>query len=104
MAIHRPFGLTNQARTAASAAPSKSRKSCFTTQERAQLERLTAQLRSDAHPRSKARWESQIEQLLEGKELTRSDIALASYYMGNSGSTAESAEAAQAFADAYRAG
>lgn len=104
MAIHRPFGLTAQARTAGTRPAAPARKSSLTTQERAELERLTSQLRSNAHPRSKARWETQIEQLLEGKELTRSDIALAAYYVGNSGTAPDSAEVSQAFADAYRAG
>jgi len=50
----------------------------------------------------KTRYEDEISQILEGKELTRSDYAMVSYYLGNSGTDADSADLSQSFAQAYR--
>ena len=80
-----------------------SRKTSLTYQDRQRLEFLTSHLRSSARPSVKARYENEIAQLLEGKELSRGDIALAAYYMGNSGNSPEDASTAREFAAVYRA-
>ncbi|AZO84043.1 hypothetical protein BOO88_08580 [Stutzerimonas stutzeri] len=80
-----------------------SRKTALTYQDRQRLEFLTSHLRSSARPSVKARYENEIAQLLEGKELSRGDIALASYYLSNSGNSPEDANTAREFAAAYRA-
>jgi hypothetical protein len=78
-------------------------KSALTRTELSRVEQLASQMRGSAHPRSKARWENEIAQILDGKELTRSDYATVAYYIGNSSDgSAESREVGQAFADAYR--
>lgn len=81
-----------------------SKKTALNYQERTRLELLTSHLRSSARPSVKAKYEGEIAALLSGKELSRGDLALASYYLGNSGAAgAESQGLAQSFADAYRA-
>nr|WP_246881975.1 hypothetical protein [Pseudomonas chlororaphis] len=60
-------------------------------------------MRSSSRPSVKAKYEDELAQILEGKELTRGDMALAAYYLNNSGTDAESVEMSQAFAQAYRA-
>lgn len=80
-----------------------SRKTALNYTERQHLQYLTSHLRSSASPAVKARYERQIDELIADKELTRSDYALASYYLGNSGTDgAESQQLSQAFAHAYR--
>lgn len=78
------------------------KKSSLNYQERTRIEFLTSHLRSSSRPSVKAKYENEIAQILEGKELTRSDYALASYYLGNSGTDADSADLSQSFAQAYR--
>ena len=78
------------------------KKTALTYQDRQQLEFLTSHLRSSAPAYKKAKYENQIAALLEGKELTRGDMALAAYYTGNSGTDAGDAQISQAFAQAYR--
>ncbi|WP_032621751.1 hypothetical protein, partial [Pseudomonas avellanae] len=70
--------------------------------ERQRIEFLTSHLRSLSRPSTKARYEDELAQILEGKELTRGDLALAAYYLGNTSQSAEDAAAAQDFAAAYR--
>jgi hypothetical protein len=78
-------------------------KSALSREELTRVEHLASQMRGNAHPRSKARWENEIAQILDGKELTRSDYATVAYYVGNSSdSSSESQQIGQAFADAYR--
>lgn len=77
-------------------------KSSLNYQERARLEFLTSHLRSDAPAYRKAKYENEIAALLEGKELTRGDLALAAYYTGNSSTDASDAALSQQFAQAYR--
>lgn len=77
-------------------------KSSLNYTERRRIEFLTSHLRSSARPSVKAKYEDELAQILEGKALTRSDMALAAYYMGNSGSDAESSELSQSLAQAYR--
>ncbi|MCG3644549.1 hypothetical protein [Pseudomonas putida] len=79
------------------------KKTSLNYQDRERLAFLTSHLRSGARPSVKARYEQEIVQLLEGKELTRGDIALAAYYFKNSGVDAESQAAGQEYADLYRA-
>lgn len=78
------------------------KKSSLSYSERTRIEFLTSHLRSSARPSVKARYEDEISQILEGKELTRSDYAMVSYYLGNSGTDADSADLSQSFAQAYR--
>lgn len=79
------------------------KKSSLSYTERQRIEFLTSHLRSSARPSVKEKYENELAQILEGKELTRSDYALAAYYLNNSGTDAESVEMSQAFAQAYRA-
>jgi hypothetical protein len=78
------------------------KKSSLSYTERTRIEFLTSHLRSSSRPSVKAKYEDELAQILEGKELTRSDYALASYYLGNSGTDADSADLSQSFAQAYR--
>lgn len=78
------------------------KKSSLSYSERTRIEFLTSHLRSSARPSVKTRYEDEISQILEGKELTRSDYAMVSYYLGNSGTDADSADLSQSFAQAYR--
>ncbi|WP_460075938.1 hypothetical protein [Pseudomonas sp. H2_C01] len=78
------------------------RKTSLNYQERTRIEFLTSHLRSSSRPSVKAKYEDELAAILEGKELTRSDYALASYYLGNSGTDADSADLSQSFAQAYR--
>lgn len=78
------------------------KKSSLSYTERQRIEFLTSHLRSSSRPAVKAKYEDEINQILEGKELTRGDMALAAYYLGNSGTDAESVEMSQTFAQAYR--
>lgn len=71
-------------------------------QERTRIEFLTSHLRSSSRPSVKARYEDELMQILDGKELTRSDMALTAYYLNNSGTDAESVELSQSFAQVYR--
>lgn len=80
-----------------------SRKTSLSYQDRQRLEFLTSHLRSSARPSVKARYENEIAQLLEGKELSRSDVALAAYYLGNSGTDAGSQMLSNVYAEVYRA-
>lgn len=77
-------------------------KSSLNYQERRRIEFLTSHLRSSARPSVKARYENELMQILEGKELTRGDLALTAYYLKNSGTDAESVDVSDAFAQAYR--
>lgn len=77
-------------------------KSSLNHQERTRIEFLTSHLRSSSRPSVKARYEDELMQILDGKELTRSDMALTAYYLNNSGTDAESVELSQSFAQAYR--
>lgn len=70
--------------------------------ERTRLEFLTSHLRSSSRLAVKAKYETEIVQILDGKDLTRGDLALAAYYFQNSGIDADSSETAQSFAQAYR--
>ncbi|MBP5062048.1 hypothetical protein HUT27_07405 [Pseudomonas chlororaphis] len=79
------------------------KKSSLSYTERTRIEFLTSHLRSSSRPSVKAKYEDELAQILEGKELTRGDMALAAYYLNNSGTDAESVEMSQAFAQAYRA-
>lgn len=80
-----------------------SRKTSLNYHERQRLQHLTSHLRSTASPAVKAKYEAQIDALIEDKEFTRSDYALAAYYLGNSGTDgAESRQLSQVFAQAYR--
>ncbi|WJN49941.1 hypothetical protein [Pseudomonas asiatica] len=79
------------------------KKTSLNYQDRERLAFLTSHLRSGARPSVKARYEQEIAQLLEGKELTRGDIALAAYYFKNSGIDADAQATGQEFADLYRA-
>lgn len=78
------------------------KKSSLSYTERTRIEFLTSHLRSSSRPSVKAKYEDELAQILEGKELTRGDMALAAYYLSNSGTDAESVELSQAFAQAYR--
>jgi hypothetical protein len=78
------------------------KKSSLNYQERTRIEFLTSHLRSSSRPSVKAKYEQELDQILEGKELTRSDYALASYYLGNSGTEADDPALSQFFAQAYR--
>lgn len=78
------------------------KKSSLSYTERTRIEFLTSHLRSSARPSVKAKYEDELAQILEGKELTRSDYALAAYYLNNSGTDAESVELSQSFAQAFR--
>ena len=78
------------------------KKSSLNYTERRRIEFLTSHLRSSARPSVKARYEDELMQILEGKELTRSDMALTAYYLNNSGTDAESVELSQSFAQVYR--
>lgn len=77
-------------------------KSSLNYQERRRIEFLTSHLRSSSRPAVKAKYEDELMKILEGKELTRSDMALTAYYLNNSGTDAESVELSQSFAQAYR--
>ncbi|WLH75330.1 hypothetical protein PSH70_07610 [Pseudomonas fluorescens] len=77
-------------------------KSSFNYTERQRIEFLTSHLRSSGRPSTKAKYEDELAQILEGKTLTRGDMALTAYYLGNSGTDTESAELSQQFAQAYR--
>ncbi|AZD19680.1 hypothetical protein C4K24_0346 [Pseudomonas chlororaphis subsp. aurantiaca] len=77
-------------------------KSSLNYTERRRIEFLTSHLRSSARPSVKTRYEDELMKILEGKELTRSDMALTAYYLKNSGTDAESVEVSDAFAQAYR--
>lgn len=77
-------------------------KSSLNYTERRRIEFLTSHLRSSSRPSVKAKYEDELAQILEGKELTRSDYALAAYYLNNSGTDAESVELSQSFVQAYR--
>lgn len=78
------------------------KKSSLSYTERQRIEFLTSHLRSSARPSVKARYEDELMQILDGKELTRSDMALTAYYLKNSGTDVESVEVSDAFAQAYR--
>lgn len=78
------------------------KKSSLSYTERQRIEFLTSHLRSSSRPAVKAKYEDELMRILEGKELTRSDLALTAYYLKNSGTDAESAEVSDAFAQAYR--
>ncbi|VVO43717.1 hypothetical protein [Pseudomonas fluorescens] len=78
------------------------KKSSLSYTERTRIEFLTSHLRSSSRPSVKAKYVDELAQILDGKELTRGDMALASYYLGNSGTDAESVELSQSFAQAYR--
>lgn len=78
------------------------KKSSLSYTERQRIEFLTSHLRSSARPSVKARYEDELMQILDGKELTRSDMALTAYYLKNSGTDPESVEVSDAFAQAYR--
>lgn len=78
------------------------KKSSLSYTERNRIEFLTSHLRSSSRPAVKAKYEDELMQILEGKELTRSDMALTAYYLNNSGTDAESVELSQSFAQAYR--
>lgn len=78
------------------------KKSSLSYSERTRIEFLTSHLRSSARPSVKSKYEDELAQILEGKELTRSDMALTAYYLNNSGTDAESVELSHAFAQAYR--
>ncbi|VVP75482.1 hypothetical protein PS918_01794 [Pseudomonas fluorescens] len=81
-----------------------SKKTSLSHTDRQRLEFLTSHLRSSARPSVKARYENELAQLLEGKELSRGDMALAAYYLGNSGTDgSESQQLSRDFAAAYRA-
>ncbi|MNL27215.1 hypothetical protein D3C87_1487910 [compost metagenome] len=77
-------------------------KSSLNYQERRRIEFLTSHLRSSSRPAVKAKYEAELAQILEDKDLTRSDMALAAYYLNNSGTDAESVELSQSFAQAFR--
>ncbi|AQL38746.1 hypothetical protein [Pseudomonas syringae] len=79
-----------------------SKKTSLSYAERQRIEFLTSHLRSLSRPSTKARYEDELAQILEGKELTRGDLALAAYYLGNTSQSAEDTAAAQDFAAAYR--
>lgn len=78
------------------------KKSSLSYTERNRIEFLTSHLRSSARPSVKEKYENELAQILEGKELTRGDMALTAYYLHNSGTDAESVELSQSFAQAYR--
>ncbi|WP_053162049.1 hypothetical protein [Pseudomonas brassicacearum] len=77
-------------------------KSSLNYTERRRIEFLTSHLRSSARPSVKARYEDELMKILEGKELTRSDMALTAYYLKNSGTDPESVDVSDAFVQAYR--
>lgn len=79
-----------------------SRKSNISYQERERLVYLTSQIRRDTRPSVKQRYLAEIDSMLNGKELTRSDLALAAFYTGNSGQSAEDVEVSASLAHAYR--
>lgn len=80
-----------------------SRKTALNYHDRQRLQFLTSHLRGTASRAVKAKYEDEIDKLIEDKELTRADYALAAYYLGNSGTDgAESQQLSQAFAHAYR--
>lgn len=77
-------------------------KSSLNYTERRRIEFLTSHLRSSARPSVEAKYEDELMKILEGKELTRSDMALTAYYLKNSGTDPESVDVSDAFAQAYR--
>ena len=77
-------------------------KSSLSYQEKTRIEFLTSHLRSSSRLAVKEKYETELAQILEGKELTRGDMALAAYYFQNSGITPDSVGASQSFAQAYR--
>ncbi|WP_158894555.1 MULTISPECIES: hypothetical protein [unclassified Pseudomonas] len=81
-----------------------SKKSGLSYTDRQQLEHLTSRLGPTASPRQRERVNSEIEQLLQGKQLTNQDLALAAYYVGNVDRSTEGQQTAQALAAAYRGG
>ena len=78
------------------------KKSSLSYTERTRIEFLTSHLRSSSRPSVKTKYENELAQILEGKDLTRGDLALAAYYLNNSGTDADSAELSQSFAQAFR--
>ena len=80
-----------------------SKKTSLNYTERQRIEFLTSHLRSLSRPSTKARYEDELAQILEGKELTRGDIALTAYYLSNTGNTPDDAAAARELAAVYRA-
>ena len=79
-----------------------SKKTSLSYTERQRIEFLTSHLRSSSRPSVKARYEDELMQILQGKELTRSDLALTAYYLKNSGTDPESVDVSDTFAQAYR--
>ena len=77
-------------------------KSSLSHLERTRIEFLTSHLRSSSRLAVKVKYEAELAQILEGKDLTRGDMALAAYYFQNSGITPDSVDASQVFAQAYR--
>lgn len=77
-------------------------KSSLTYHDRERLEFLTSHLRGTASAAVKRKYSDELSSLIDGKDLTRSDIALAAYYLKNSGQSADDTRAAEVFADAYR--
>lgn len=79
-----------------------SKKTSLSYTERQRIEFLTSHLRSLSRPATKARYEDELAQILEGKELTRSDLALTAYYLSNNSQSADDTANARDFAAAYR--
>ncbi|EGH27390.1 hypothetical protein PSYMO_40220 [Pseudomonas amygdali pv. mori str. 301020] len=78
------------------------KKTALSYTERQRIEFLTSHLRSLSRPSTKVRYEDELAQILEGKELTRGDLALTAYYLGNNSQSADDIATAREFATAYR--
>lgn len=77
-------------------------KSSLSYHDRQRIEFLTSHLRSGSRASVKEKYVQEIEQILDGKELTRSDLAYAAYYMRNSGQSQEDHQTASELIEMYR--
>lgn len=78
-------------------------KSGLSQKDRDRLSYLTAQIRRDTRPAAKKQHIKEIRELIDDRELTRSDYALIAFYTGNSGQSVKDAQDSATFAQAYRA-